>query len=317
MTGVSWASASFVYWMTYGVPPPVTAADTPLLHLYGSAVPTTADSFAPQIVKSVDVSSFSYCDGINNNNCGSSNINSDLCPLPSRKRSRDSMANYPFTHQNSRSCAPLSFLGQDISFQIHQQQLEIDRLIALRMERVKMEIEERRNKQARTVMEAIEEAVMKKLRAKEEEREKIRNLNNALEERVKSLAIENQIWRELAQTNEATANALRTNLEQVLAQVKDLGIPGARQGLSYPDVDADDAQSSCGSSGDDEEVERRTLAVEAEDKGRMCRNCGEVESCVLLLPCRHLCLCGACGSTLHACPICGSPNNASVHVNMS
>jgi len=38
-------------------------------------------------------------------------------------------------------------------------------------------------------------------------------------ERVKSLCVENQIWRDLAQANEATANALSTNLKQVLAQV--------------------------------------------------------------------------------------------------
>lgn len=310
---------------TFGVAPPLSAADTPLLHLYGSAetaaVPTTADSFTPQIVKSVDVSSFTYYDGIDNNNNGSNIINCDFFPLPTRKRPRDSMANYPVL-QNPRSCAPLSILGQDISLQIYQQQLEIDRLIALHMERVKFEIEEKRKRQVRTIMEAIEQGLVKRLRAKEEEREKIGKLNNALEERVKSLSIENQIWRDLAQTNEAAANALRTNLQQVLAQVKDLRIPGARQ---HADADDDDdAQSCCGSSGtggdnrqEDEEAERRTLAGEAQDRGRMCRNCGEEESCVLLLPCRHLCLCGVCGSTLHTCPICRSPKNASVHVNMS
>ncbi|XP_010537778.1 PREDICTED: probable BOI-related E3 ubiquitin-protein ligase 2 [Tarenaya hassleriana] len=298
----------------YGAAPSITAADTSRLHIYDygdtAAVPTTMDSFAPQVVKSVDVSSFTYYDG--------SNINCDVFPLPSRKRSRDSMATYPTLHQNSRSCAPLSFLGQDISLQIHQQQLETDRLIAFHMGRVKMEMEERRKRQVRTMMGAIEQGVMKRLRAKEEEREKLEDLNNALEERVKSLAIENQIWRDLAQTNEATAQALRTNLEQVLAQVKDMHIPpvgGARLGLSCAD-----AGSCCGSndgSGEEEDVERRVLAGEAQDKGRMCRSCGEEESCVVLLPCRHLCLCGVCGSTLHTCPICRSPKNASVHVNIS
>ncbi|KAJ1406810.1 hypothetical protein SESBI_24785 [Sesbania bispinosa] len=44
---------------------------------------------------------------------------------------------------------------------------------------------------------------MNRLKAKKEI-EKIGKLNWALEERVKSLCMENQIWRELAQTNEAT-----------------------------------------------------------------------------------------------------------------
>ncbi|CAN1128222.1 Probable BOI-related E3 ubiquitin-protein ligase 3 [Linum perenne] len=53
--------------------------------------------------------------------------------------------------------------------------------------------------------------MMKRLKAKEEEIKKIGKLNWAMEEKVKSLCMENQIWRDLAQTNEATTNALRSN----------------------------------------------------------------------------------------------------------
>jgi E3 ubiquitin-protein ligase BOI-like protein len=182
----------------------------------------------------------------------------------------------------------------------------------LQMEKVRMEIEEKRKRQGRRIIEAIELGMMKRLKAKEEEIEKISKLNWALEERVKFLCIENQIWRDLAQSNEATANALRTNLEQVLAH-------GA--GLDETAAHMDDAQSCCGSSGEEEEdhregEERRTLARTGGER-EWCRNCAKEESCVLLLPCRHLCLCTLCGSTLHTCPICKSTKNASVHVNMS
>ncbi|XVF79375.1 hypothetical protein PTKIN_Ptkin14bG0217000 [Pterospermum kingtungense] len=268
-----------------------------------------------------------------------------------RKRSRDSInpiLSFPSplqhhhphntisTTTNNKTCSPFSFLGHDISLHMEQQQLDIDRLISQHMEKVKMEIEEKRKRQARKIMEAIEGGVMKRLRAKEEEIEKIGKLNWALEERVKSLCVENQIWRDLAQTNEATANALRTNLEQVLAaaQVKDERARGAgfdeAAAAAAADDELDDAQSCCGSSG---EVEWRTLADEGvakkeknnsnnnngeeENSNRLCRNCRKVESCVLLLPCRHLCLCTVCGSSLHICPVCKSTKNASVHVNMS
>jgi E3 ubiquitin-protein ligase BOI-like protein len=232
------------------------------------------------------------------------------------------------------------------------------------MEKVRMEIEEKRKRQARRIVEAIELGMMKRLKAKEEEIEKIGKLNWALEERVKSLCIENQIWRDLAQTNEATANALRSNLEQVLAQVKDERTHGAALEEAAAAALMDDAQSCCGSSGgaDDENEEeidvegrrklassrggerivyygggvkvkddndndnnyynnnysnRRSSTTSSECGNRWCRNCGKQESCVLLLPCRHLCLCTVCGSTLHICPICKSTKNASVHVNMS
>jgi len=207
------------------------------------------------------------------------------------------------------------------------------------MEKVRIEIDHTRKRQAKRIIEAIEVGVMKKLKAKEEEIEKIGKLNWALEEKVKSLCMENQIWRDLAQTNEATANALRCNLEQVLAQ-RGMVDDGAAAAVAL----MDDAQSCCGSTDEEGEGEGekvvgwQTIAAgcawvkdKEEDKedggcgktmigesnGRLCRNCGMEESCVLILPCRHLCLCTVCGSTLHICPICKSFKTTSVHVNMS
>ncbi|XP_062015866.1 probable BOI-related E3 ubiquitin-protein ligase 3 [Rosa rugosa] len=252
-----------------------------------------------------------------------------------RKRSRVDSINpnpnlfsYPTapTSHHYKNNNSFSFLGEDISMQIQQQQFDIDRLISQHMEKVRLEIEEKRKRQARRIIESVEMGMMKRLRAKEVEIEKIGKMNWALEEKVKSLCIENQIWRDLAQTNEATANALRTNLEQVLAQVK--VEPNNNNNHNQNDAVAaalmDDAQSCCGSSGGNDEVGWRAVKGEEGTSGsgtasgsRWCRNCGKEESCVLLLPCRHLCLCTVCGSSLHTCPVCKSTKNASVHVNMS
>ncbi|XP_010242079.1 PREDICTED: probable BOI-related E3 ubiquitin-protein ligase 3 [Nelumbo nucifera] len=304
--------------MGYGVPLSGTTADT-LLPFYNSVI---SDSVPATTTMKAD-------SGLTYN-------------LPvSRKRSRDSTTNsfiaMPESQKDSRT-SPLSFLGEDISLQIQQQQLEIDRLIDQHTEKVRLELAERRKRHSRRLVAAVEEGIMKRLRAKEEEIEKIGKLNWVLEERVKSLCLENQIWRDLAQSNEATANALRSNLEQVLAQVNEERHRGARE----DDALADDAQSCCGSSdyGAEDEGRRRTVAESGGGErilvnggsssnnngnssrssfssNRWCRNCGKEESSVLLLPCRHLCLCTICGSTLHTCPICKSNKNASVHVNMS
>ncbi|XP_039036211.1 E3 ubiquitin-protein ligase BOI-like isoform X1 [Hibiscus syriacus] len=191
-----------------------------------------------------------------------------------------------------------------------QQQQEIDRLIAQHIEKVSVEVEERRKKQSRMFMTAIQEGVMKKLKEKDDEIQRMGKLNWVLQERVKSLSLENQLWRDLAQTTAATANSLRTNLEQVLAQV-------GEERHANGGGSAADAESSCGSS---DEGWRRVLAVEQpqEQATGKCRKCGEKESSVVLLPCRHLCLCAMCGSTRVAgCPVCDSATNASVHVNMS
>lgn len=196
------------------------------------------------------------------------------------------------------------------------------------MENVRLEIGEKRKRQARKILEAIEVGMVKSLRAKEEEIEKIGKLNWALEERVKSLFIENQLWRDLAQNNEATVNALRSNLEQVLAQVK---VDHYHNQTLADDVLCmnalmDDAQSSCGSTGEEvlwmhlNDVHEGT-SIRSGNKNnscssRLCRNCWKEESSVLLLPCRHLCLCTLCGSALHSCPVCKSTKNGSVNVNM-
>ncbi|XP_044484268.1 probable BOI-related E3 ubiquitin-protein ligase 3 [Mangifera indica] len=246
--------------------------------------------------------------------------NSNNLLVQSRKRSRD-FCNPPlsfpsFQNQSHKTCTamPFSFFGHDISPQIQEQQSDLDRIISQHMEKVKMEIEERRKRQARRILDAIEESLMKKLRIKEEEIEKMGKLNWALEERVKSLCIENQIWRDLAQSNEATANALRSNLEQVLAatQANDARTPG---GGCQDDEVIDDAQSCCGSSCDGDDQKRRLDS--GDNSSGMCRNCRKEEACVLLLPCRHLCLCTVCGSGRHTCPVCNSVKTGSVHVNMS
>lgn len=232
-------------------------------------------------------------------------------PLP-RKRSRDSaMVSFPSPpHKSNEACSRFSFLGHDISLHMEQQQLDVDRLISQHMEKMRVEIEEKRKRQARKIMEAIEERVTKKLRGKEEEMEKIEKINWALEERVKSLCIENQIWRDLAQTNEATATALRSNLEQILATAQQVKVDKRNRGVGLEAAadEVDDAQSCCGSSWD---VEKNG------DGGRLCRTCREEESCVLLLPCRHLCSCTVCAPRLHICPICKSPKNASLQIKMS
>lgn len=188
---------------------------------------------------------------------------------------------------------------------------------------MRLELEEQRRQESRMIVSAIQERIVKKLQEKDEEIQRIGKLNWVLQERVKSLFVENQIWRDLAQSNEAAANSLRSNLEQVLAHVSEEGHhTGNCPATAAPE---DDAESCCGSNdyGHETEAEGRLVEVAngtdavAGGGDRMCKRCGVRESKVLLLPCRHLCLCTMCGSTLLNCPVCDSVMNASVHVNFS
>ncbi|KAK4348085.1 hypothetical protein RND71_034424 [Anisodus tanguticus] len=250
---------------------------------------------------------------------------------PCRKRSRDSFNNHFTTCNTSFSALqkPL-FVGDDVLPLVQLYQLDINSIISHHTKKISLELEEKQKQQARMLVAAISERVMKKMNEKDEQIQRMGKMNLVLQERVKSLYVENQLWRDLAQTNEATVNSLRNNLEQVLAHVGDERL-SAGTGIATVAAGAveEDVESCCGSSDhgweEREEEGVRMLAGDAQDKGdgksksnRLCRRCGERESCVLLLPCRHLCLCTVCGSSLHhACPVCNSNMNATVHVNMS
>ncbi|GER33178.1 SBP (S-ribonuclease binding protein) family protein [Striga asiatica] len=238
------------------------------------------------------------------------NTDSGLTYNVPRKRQRDSANHHyavpsfpaPAKQGISSQQLPSSFpAGEDIMPQLPQYQSEIDAIISQHNKKIRLELEERQMKQARLLAAAVGEGLMKKLREKDEQIQEMGKVNLALQERVKSLYLENQLWRDLAQSNEAAANSLRSNLAQVLLQVSGGGAAAEEE---------EDAESCCGSTGD------------GQDGERMCRMCGEREACVLLLPCRHLCLCGTCGGgggsrRLQTCPVCDSSMDATLHVNMT
>ncbi|KAL2474119.1 putative BOI-related E3 ubiquitin-protein ligase [Forsythia ovata] len=244
-----------------------------------------------------------------------------------RKRSRESMnqlyatSNFGAPQKNNYISQFPSFVGEEILPQMQQYQLEIDSIISQHTKKIKSEVEERQKQQTRLLLSTIGGGVMNKLKEKDEQLQRMGKMNLVLQERVKSLFMENQLWRNLAQTNEATANSLRSNLEQVLAHVTDERLSGGAAVVGGGGgVMEEDVESCCGSN-DCRDVEgeggQRTVV---ECSGRMCRGCGERESCVLLLPCRHLCLCNICGSgTTHVqtCPVCKSATTATLHVNTS
>ncbi|KAL8209824.1 hypothetical protein R6Q57_006556 [Mikania cordata] len=236
-----------------------------------------------------------------------------------RKRSRDSstlnppfaLPKAPITDPNGLNQRAYEFLSEDMSAQIYKQQFEIDRFINQHNEKVRTEIEEMRNRHSRRLATAYE-GIMSRLKTKDDQILKIRLMNRSLEEKVNSISVENQIWRELAQTNEETANALRNNLQQVLAELQ-------IQNQHRLDFAGNcDGESHCGSNF---EEDHRLVEVDAGGgyggRNRRCRICGKGESCVLLLPCRHLCVCSLCVSSVNVCPVCKSTKSAGVHVNMT
>nr|GFA83655.1 hypothetical protein [Tanacetum cinerariifolium] len=93
---------------------------------------------------------------------------------------------------------------------------------------------------------------------------------------------------------------LRRKTEILLAQAQ---LQQQEQEQTLVNDDIDDGESGCGSNYE-------------EHVNRKCVECGKKESCVLVLPCRHLCLCNVCDSATTICPVCSSTKSAALLINM-
>ncbi|XP_020597164.1 probable BOI-related E3 ubiquitin-protein ligase 3 [Phalaenopsis equestris] len=202
----------------------------------------------------------------------------------------------------------LTFHRDDIFSYVHHNMLDLDRLLNDHNERVRLELAERRRLFTQQLMAAVEKGMLKQLKAKDYEIERANKINLELEQKVRSLSLEIQIWRELAQTNETNANVLRINLEQELIATQ-LRLKEQQRSCTESRAIVDDAESYCCGESDGMVSVFRPM--------RSCWSCTLEEATVLMLPCRHLCLCVDCGRGCNFCPVCKCSKAGSVNINLS
>ena len=153
----------------------------------------------------------------------------------------------------------------------------------------------------------MEEKVLQKLRQKEAEVESINKKNRELEEQMEQLSMEAGAWQERARYNENMINALKFNIQQVYAQSRD-----SKEGCG--DSEVDDTASCCNGRA----IDFHLLSNDNNDTKELmtCKACRVNEVCMLLFPCKHLCLCKDCESKLSFCPQCQSSKFVGMEVYM-
>ncbi|KAA3462631.1 E3 ubiquitin-protein ligase BOI-like [Gossypium australe] len=203
-------------------------------------------------------------------------------------------------------------LGDNIRSELDRQKEEFDQYIKIQEEHLTKGIRDMKQRHMASFLAAIEKGISKKLREKDMELETMNNKNRELVERIKQVTAEAHNWHYRAKYNESVVNVLKSNLQQVISQ-------GAQHGKEgFGDSEVDDAASyidpnnflsiplgaaKCASKGMKEHI--------------ICRACNAKEVSILLMPCRHLCLCKDCDLSINVCPVCQVTKTAGVQVYLS
>ncbi|OVA15658.1 zinc finger protein [Macleaya cordata] len=200
-----------------------------------------------------------------------------------------------------------SLFEDEIDREFQRQDAEIDRFIKAQGEQLRQAILKKVQANQLQTLSFAEERILQKFREKEAEVEDINKKNSELEEQMKRLSVEAGDWKHRAKCNENMITALKINLQQVFAQSRD-----SKEGCG--DSEVDDTASCCNGTA----MDFHLVCKENKDLKELmtCKVCRVNEVCMLLLPCRHLCLCKGCESKLSFCPLCQTSKFIGMEVYM-
>ncbi|KAE8731956.1 hypothetical protein F3Y22_tig00002338pilonHSYRG00215 [Hibiscus syriacus] len=197
-----------------------------------------------------------------------------------------------------------SIVSDNLGSQIKRQREELDQFLLAQGEELRRALAEKRQRHYRALLGAAEESVARRLREKEAEVEKVKRRNTELEAHAAQISLEAQVWQAKARAQEASAVSLEAQLQQAIM---------SRGAVVVHDSRRRDEGLNCtgGVEGTAEDPDRVVPS------GSACKACRICVASVVLLPCRHLCLCIECDRVAQACPLCLTVRKSSVEVFLS
>uniref|UniRef100_A0A803LUA4 RING-type domain-containing protein n=2 Tax=Chenopodium quinoa TaxID=63459 RepID=A0A803LUA4_CHEQI len=200
----------------------------------------------------------------------------------------------------------MSLLSEEFALQFKQQSDELSYFLHSQGEQLRRTLADKRQRHYRALLGAAEEAVTRRMREKEAEVEKAARRNAELEARAAQLSAEAQAWQAKARAQEVQAASLQAQLQQAMVgPANGSGVLQEGNGVGCGG-DAEDAESAYV----DPVSDRRVTSPS-------CKMCRTRVATVVLLPCRHLCVCRECDDVVQACPLCLSLRSASVEVYLT
>ncbi|KAK2372393.1 E3 ubiquitin-protein ligase BOI [Trifolium repens] len=201
-----------------------------------------------------------------------------------------------------------NIVSTGLGSQIKQQKDEIDQFLQAQGEELQRTLEEKRQRNYRAIIKTAEETVARRLREKEIDLEKATRRNMELESRAAHLRNEMQLWQAKAKEQEATAISLQNQLHHAMMSVgaENRGEEGC--GLSCAlgvEGQAEDAESGY--------IDPDRVVI----SGHKCKGCEKRVASVVVLPCRHLCVCNECDTHFRVCPVCLTVKNSTVEIYLS
>uniref|UniRef100_A0A1D1Z670 Baculoviral IAP repeat-containing protein 7-B n=1 Tax=Anthurium amnicola TaxID=1678845 RepID=A0A1D1Z670_9ARAE len=214
------------------------------------------------------------------------------------------------------SCPPPSnkILSMDASYslalQMEKQKREMDQFLCLQSERLRVALQQQMKEHLVSLMRRLESRASGLLRQKDEDLARASKKTAELEEYLKRAEAEGQTWQRIAMENEAMALSLKNTLDRVRDNAC---LSSAAAALALGDDAASCCDSSSAPSGPDGGG-RGAEPDQGEGQAGRCRGCGSQDSCMLFMPCMHLCACKLCDPLLDSCPVCRSLKHGSIEV---
>ncbi|KMT10605.1 hypothetical protein BVRB_5g117250 [Beta vulgaris subsp. vulgaris] len=200
--------------------------------------------------------------------------------------------------------------NDDLQTEFMRQTDEFDHYIRIQEENIRKGIAELKHRHTVSLLNALEKEVSHRIHEKDAEIENLKQKNKELLEKVRQVAVEAQSWHLRAKHNESLVNVLRNNINEVFLQgAAALLKEGCGENM------ADDA-TSCNQNVLNPLANHHNHHPSSKELAH-CRACKSKEVSVLILPCRHLCLCIDCDAFIDSCPVCRMKKAGSLQVYMS